>query len=212
MSPDWSAKVEPVPYAKLGAPQSLNLYAYVQGNPESASDLDGHELVTFHASNIVQAQQIASSMGLMAGTVTQVTDDGGSGPSGGAAQQQNDNTEIAQNNPPSPPKGRTNSPAQGQKPNSTTTITQPDGSTTTRTYGPDGKAVKDVDTHPDHGAGSPHAHDWDWNKTPPRQPGRPLTPEEKQQITKAAAAGAAAAGTGVIIWHIMEGIAVGAAF
>ena len=88
MSPDWSAKVEPVPYAKLGAPQSLNLYSYVQGNPESASDLDGHELVTFHASNIVQAQQIASSMGLMAGTVTQVTDDGGSGPSGGATQQQ----------------------------------------------------------------------------------------------------------------------------
>jgi hypothetical protein len=27
MSPDWSAKVEPVPYAKLDDPQSLNLYA-----------------------------------------------------------------------------------------------------------------------------------------------------------------------------------------
>ena len=27
MSPDWSAKVEPVPYAKLGDPQSLNLYS-----------------------------------------------------------------------------------------------------------------------------------------------------------------------------------------
>ncbi len=30
MSPDWSAKVMPVPYAKLDNPQSLNLYAYVE--------------------------------------------------------------------------------------------------------------------------------------------------------------------------------------
>jgi RHS repeat-associated protein len=29
MSPDWSAKAQPVPYAKLDNPQSLNLYAYV---------------------------------------------------------------------------------------------------------------------------------------------------------------------------------------
>jgi len=33
MSPDWSAKVEPVPYAKLGDPQTLNLYAYVGNDP-----------------------------------------------------------------------------------------------------------------------------------------------------------------------------------
>jgi RHS repeat-associated protein len=33
MSPDWSAKAEPVPYAKLDDPQSLNLYAYVRSNP-----------------------------------------------------------------------------------------------------------------------------------------------------------------------------------
>ena len=26
MSPDWSAKIEPVPYSKLDDPQSLNLY------------------------------------------------------------------------------------------------------------------------------------------------------------------------------------------
>jgi RHS repeat-associated protein len=35
MSPDWSAKVQPVPYAKLGDPQSLNLYVYVLNNPLS---------------------------------------------------------------------------------------------------------------------------------------------------------------------------------
>jgi len=42
MSADWSAKVEPVPYAKLGNPQSLNLYAYVLNNPLSKVDKDGH--------------------------------------------------------------------------------------------------------------------------------------------------------------------------
>jgi RHS repeat-associated protein len=42
MSPDWSAKVEPVPYAKLDNPQSLNLYAYVGNNPLTDVDVDGH--------------------------------------------------------------------------------------------------------------------------------------------------------------------------
>jgi len=42
LSPDWSAKAEPVPYAKLGNPQSLNLYAYVQNNPLTGVDPDGH--------------------------------------------------------------------------------------------------------------------------------------------------------------------------
>jgi len=44
MSPDWSAKEEPVPYAKLDNPQSLNLYSYVWNNPLSRSDPDGHEV------------------------------------------------------------------------------------------------------------------------------------------------------------------------
>jgi RHS repeat-associated protein len=42
LTPDWSAKVEPVPYAKLDNPQSLNLYAYVGNNPLTAVDPDGH--------------------------------------------------------------------------------------------------------------------------------------------------------------------------
>jgi hypothetical protein len=42
MSPDWSAKAQPVPYAKLDDPQSLNLYAYVRNNPLSRIDADGH--------------------------------------------------------------------------------------------------------------------------------------------------------------------------
>jgi RHS repeat-associated protein len=43
MSPDWSAQQEPVPYAKLDDPQSLNLYSYVQNNPLSNVDVDGHQ-------------------------------------------------------------------------------------------------------------------------------------------------------------------------
>jgi RHS repeat-associated protein len=43
LSPDWSAKEEPVPYAKMDDPQSLNLYVYVLNNPMTGIDKDGHE-------------------------------------------------------------------------------------------------------------------------------------------------------------------------
>jgi RHS repeat-associated protein len=42
LSPDWSVKHEPVPYAKLTDPQTLNLYSYVNNNPLGTADLDGH--------------------------------------------------------------------------------------------------------------------------------------------------------------------------
>jgi hypothetical protein len=35
-------KHEPVPYAKLSDPQTLNLYSYVNNNPLGTADLDGH--------------------------------------------------------------------------------------------------------------------------------------------------------------------------
>ena len=41
-SPDWSEKPEPVPYAELSDPQSLNLYIYVSNRPLSRRDTDGH--------------------------------------------------------------------------------------------------------------------------------------------------------------------------
>ena len=42
LSPDWSAKEEPIPYAKMDDPQSLNLYNYVGNNPVTRVDADGH--------------------------------------------------------------------------------------------------------------------------------------------------------------------------
>ena len=43
-SPDWSDDPEPVPYARLDNPQSLNLYTYAQDNPTTLRDEDGHDL------------------------------------------------------------------------------------------------------------------------------------------------------------------------
>lgn len=41
--PDWATAPTAVPYAHYGNPQSLNLYAYVQNNPTTVGDPDGHE-------------------------------------------------------------------------------------------------------------------------------------------------------------------------
>ena len=43
LSPDWSSTPAPVPYANLTNPQTLNLYAMVEDDPESFADLDGHQ-------------------------------------------------------------------------------------------------------------------------------------------------------------------------
>lgn len=44
-TPDWSERPQPVPYANLTNPQSLNLYQYVNNNPLSLKDDDGHEII-----------------------------------------------------------------------------------------------------------------------------------------------------------------------
>jgi len=68
MSPDWSAKVMPVPYAKLDNPQSLNLYAYVGNNPLTRVDLDGHDLTVNgeHQKDYIAYAQKASGLTLAA--------------------------------------------------------------------------------------------------------------------------------------------------
>jgi RHS repeat-associated protein len=42
LTPDWAATPVPVPYAQLENPQTLNLYSYVENNPTTGTDPDGH--------------------------------------------------------------------------------------------------------------------------------------------------------------------------
>jgi RHS repeat-associated protein len=42
LTADWSATPVPIPYAVIGNPQTLNLYAYVENNPITGTDPDGH--------------------------------------------------------------------------------------------------------------------------------------------------------------------------
>ncbi len=42
MTADWAATPTNVPYAHFGNPQSLNLYSYVNNNPTTTADPDGH--------------------------------------------------------------------------------------------------------------------------------------------------------------------------
>ena len=52
MTPDWAAKATAVPYASFGNPQTLNLYSYVQNNPLSKFDDDGHATIDIRYNSI----------------------------------------------------------------------------------------------------------------------------------------------------------------
>ncbi len=58
MSPDWSAKEEPIPYAKMDDPQTLNLYAYLINNPLAGVDADGHGPQDFPCDEIIVEQLV----------------------------------------------------------------------------------------------------------------------------------------------------------
>jgi RHS repeat-associated protein len=59
LSPDWSSRPEPIPYANLDNPQSLNLYGYVLNNPLAKFDPDGHIDCTGKNAEGVGCQYIA---------------------------------------------------------------------------------------------------------------------------------------------------------
>jgi hypothetical protein len=65
-------------------------------------------------------------------------------------------------------------PVEG-KPNTASVAEDGFGNGTIREYGVNGKARVDYDFGHNHGAGDPHAHDWNWSGPKPvRGPGRPL--------------------------------------
>jgi RHS repeat-associated protein len=51
LTPDWSATPVPIPYAVMGNPQTLNLYSYVENNPITSTDPDGHYTCAGSAAN-----------------------------------------------------------------------------------------------------------------------------------------------------------------
>jgi RHS repeat-associated protein len=190
-SPDWASAQVPVPYADLHNPQSLNLYDYVGGDPTNHADADGHSLYMSESS---YAEELSDSK-------DEEQTEGQADAQ--KAQGQNQSNSTTPPPPPTPdPAGTRTDPKLNPQPNDSSTTSSssstrtpakgpPDttvdvGGGTDRKYGPDGRAVKDVDSGHDHGAGDPHAHDWDWSGAKPqRGPGRPLTPEEQKQIDAA---------------------------
>jgi RHS repeat-associated protein len=83
ISADWSAIPEPVPYANLTNPQTLNLYAMVRDNPESFVDLDGHDSVGGVIETVVDATM--EEVDRIAGPL--IDSAGGSGSLGQAAAE-----------------------------------------------------------------------------------------------------------------------------
>ena len=63
MTPDWALKPIAVPYANYGNPQSLNLYSYVENNPETLVDTDGHDII--YADNLRNAQVVKDTVQAM---------------------------------------------------------------------------------------------------------------------------------------------------
>ena len=204
LSADWSAVPAPVPYANLTNPQTLNLYAMVSDNPETFADLDGHTC-TYGPLGQENCKDTANSNANAPATTGEghnAPDPQKNGtntptPPTPAAQQQNTG-QSQSNQQSSSSSGRVDSPSSGD-PDTTVRIPKPGGGYTGRTYGPDGRAVKDIDSGHDHGPGDPHAHDWDWKKNPPREKvGRPLTPEERNNLKKVAVGVGAVGVVGVI--------------
>jgi RHS repeat-associated protein len=206
MSPDWSAKEDPVPYAQLDDPQSLNLYAYVRNNPLTRADADGHcgeDACVLEGGAALYFAGAAALAGTAAVLSTPAGQRSFSTFANAASANFSSNVSalkstvtslLSKKDAPAPTTGdKTNptGPAQPKSnpwtgtPGSTSTTTQPDGSPKqTREYGPDGKPKTDVDYGHDHGQGDPHAHDFGRpsDGSPPtaadRAPGRPVQPTD----------------------------------
>ena len=64
MSPDWSAKTSPVPYARLTDPQTLNLYSFVTNTPLTNIDRDGHDITVRGRRTEARHRSFTKSVGI----------------------------------------------------------------------------------------------------------------------------------------------------
>jgi RHS repeat-associated protein len=183
MTPDWAAKPTNVPYASFGNPQSLNLYSYVNNNPTTTRDPDGHvagvddaaEALVFTAAVFTTAVVIYESQPQNQRNFAEAT-----------SQAFTNTVDTVKSWFQSSPKQSQSNPWQG-KPGETVQTTRPDGTPQqTRRYGPDGYPETDVDHSPHHGQPDPHAHDIGRpaDGSPPtaadRGPGRNVQPGDPQ--------------------------------
>jgi RHS repeat-associated protein len=181
-SPTWARFISE---DRIGLAGGINVYRYADNNPVSFNDPSGNvgQIALGTAGGAAIGGPIGAAIGfvgsaaLTAAGICYLTDCAGSGSSASptpAAKPQGGCT--ADNVSCNTREG--DLPATKQKPNSTQVKDDGKGNGTIRDYGPDGRATKDIDFGHDHGAGDPHAHDWDWNKIPPRQPGRAIGPND----------------------------------
>jgi RHS repeat-associated protein len=209
-SPDWNGKPEPVPYAKLDNPQTLNQYAYVLNSPLGKADSDGHCpwcLALAGGGALAEESPLAfagppgwavigaTAIGVAAVAIYDHFNSQSSNvvhseqaappPLPTQTAQPDAQSGTAQPTTAATPQPKAN-PMQGI-PGSTSTTTHADGKPKqTREYGDDGHPKTDVDRGHDHGQGDPHAHDWGRpaDGSPPthvdRAPGRPLRPGDPQ--------------------------------
>ncbi len=192
ISPDPIGAVDPktgkINSMVLLNPQRQNYYAYALNNPYSYIDANGEAAASILRLGIqigikVSPRTASTIIGALGGgmigqtlsdaLLKEKSQSSGEGQNKGQQQGQGESKDSeGETTRPSgaPPKDL---PARGE-PNSTGVKDYGEGRGQIRDYGPDGKAKVDYDFGHDHGAGDPHAHDWNWSKEPPRQPGRPL--------------------------------------
>jgi RHS repeat-associated protein len=188
MSPDWADKPEAVPYSDLHNPQSLNLYSYVNNNPLSKADKDGHcpdacvvegltagtvvAIATVGAAAVYlstpSGQRTASTFtsafsSSVSSSVSSIKNFFSSSKSDSPAPAAPVGATPAPTTAPAAPGTQTAQPTSNPwtgQPGSQSQTAQPDGSPKqVRRYGPDGHPETDVDHGHDHGQGDPHAHD-----------------------------------------------------